>query len=165
MSNPSSRKKKNEDQLEKLKQYEKNLEESKKLVAAVGLPQEKVGGKAYGNGMTVLEVGGIQEYGAPEANIPSRSFIRVPFIINRKKIEKFIEITFKKVVEEGLPANIAIGRIGAFAQKIALESFSTNGYGKWQPLKPKTIKRKKSSAILIDTGILRQSITWVVRKK
>ena len=44
--------------------YLKNLEKAKSGYVAVGLPSEKVGGKVYGNGMTVIKIGAIHEYGS-----------------------------------------------------------------------------------------------------
>ena len=44
--------------------YLKNLEKAKRGYIAVGLPSEEVGGKVYDNGMTVIRIGAIHEYGS-----------------------------------------------------------------------------------------------------
>ncbi len=43
--------------------YLVELQKAKKLVGKVGLPKEKVGGKAYGNGISVIAVGAVHEFG------------------------------------------------------------------------------------------------------
>ena len=43
--------------------YAKNIADAKRSYVAVGLPSEKVGGKVYGDGMTVIRLGAIHEYG------------------------------------------------------------------------------------------------------
>jgi phage gpG-like protein len=52
-----------EQMLKQTEEYEKHLEDAKKLVLKVGLPKENVGGKAYGNGMTVIAIGSVHEFG------------------------------------------------------------------------------------------------------
>jgi len=54
--------------------------------------------------------------------------------------------------------------IGVKAQSISQGAFTTKGYGQWQELSPKTVEKKGSSQILIDTGTLRNSITYQVVK-
>jgi phage gpG-like protein len=52
-----------EQMLAQTEEYAKQLQDAKKLVLKVGLPKENVGGKAYGNGMTVIAVGAVHEFG------------------------------------------------------------------------------------------------------
>lgn len=150
-----------EDAVKQIGAYIDNLEAAKKMAVYVGLPKEKVGGKVYNSGMTVIEVGSVHEYGGGKN--PQRSFLRTPFIIKQKDIARVIEAQFTAVAEEGRDAETALNIIGAKAQEISQGSFTTRGYGTWKQLDPETIKRKGSSQILIDKGILRSSITWIVR--
>jgi len=53
-----------EQMLENTTAYLKNLEKAKRGYIAVGLPSEEVGGKVYDNGMTVIRIGAIHEYGS-----------------------------------------------------------------------------------------------------
>jgi hypothetical protein len=53
-----------EQMLEKTSAYLSNLEKAKSGYIAVGLPSEEVGGTVYGDGMTVIRIGAIHEYGS-----------------------------------------------------------------------------------------------------
>lgn len=145
-----------------LQDYAKNLEQAKRSVVAVGLPVEKVGGIIYGDeNLSVAQVGAFHEYW--HGFNPVRSFLRVPFAIKAGEVNEFIARQFAQVLESGKSADKALNTVGIFARNISVEAFETDGYGTWAPLQPETVAAKGSSAILIDTGILRNSITWVVR--
>lgn len=185
-----------QDNLKQLQDYAKNLERAKRGYVAVGLPQEKVGDKIYGDGMTIVRIGAIHEFGASfthpggtpykvvgngkavflkkgdssatgvtkphNIKIPQRSFLRIPMQLHADQINDFISEQFADVFK-GKSAEKALGIIGVNARNISVDSFSTNGYGLWDPIKSSTKKAKGSSAPLIDTGTLRNSITYVVR--
>ena len=53
--------------------------------------------------------------------------------------------------------------IGTVAVNISKGAFTTRGYGEWPDITQATKDAKGSSQVLIDTGILRGSITYVVR--
>ena len=86
------------------------------------------------------------------------------FFIKKNELSKFINKQFNKVIDQGMPAETALELIGVKAQSISQEAFANNGYGQWQSLSPKTIEKKGSSQPLIDTGTLRNSITYQVTK-
>ena len=136
------------------------LKEASRKAVFVGLPSEKVGSKVYGDGMTVLRVGAIHEFGA--GPIPQRSFLRVPFRIKAKEMNAATAIQFTAMML-GRPVDTALGRIGAIATNISKGAFTTLGYGDWPAIQPETARRKGSSQTMIDSGILRGSITWVIR--
>jgi len=174
------------------------LERMKKKAVFVGLPNEKVGGKVYGNGMSIFRIGATHEYGAtfthpggtrytiggggkarlvsnsfngPVAgitkphtiSIPQRSFLRVPFATKRKEMNAVTTKQFVAVVK-GLKVDAALGRMGVAATNISKGAFTTQGYGAWPGISADTARRKGSTQTMIDKGILRSSITWVIRK-
>lgn len=141
--------------------YEKNLQHFKDSVVKAGV-LAKDGSKQHSEGITVFQIGMIHEFGAPEKNIPRRSFIRVPIENNIKEITKLIENNHKLVSENSMSAKVALDRIGLKAQNTIKESFRKND---WKPLKRATIKRKGSSRPLIDTGQLIGSISYIVEKE
>jgi hypothetical protein len=141
--------------------YAKNIADSKSSYVAVGLPAENVGGQVYASGQTVVEVGAAHEYGAGRA--PRRSFLNIPFSTKKKEIEEHAAKEFKEVVILGKKAKQALGLIGTNAVNIVKGAFRTRGYGAWPDIKEETKKEKGSSQVLIDTGTLRNSITYVVR--
>lgn len=151
-----------EEFLKKTTAYLDNLQKAKSLNVKVGLPKEKVGSKIYGDGISVITVGAWHEYGF--GNNPARSFLRVPFAKNQNELKSYIGLQFKKVLEEGRDADRALNLVGVMAHNMSKESFATSGDGEWPANDPKTIERKGSGKPLIDTGTLRNSITWAVTK-
>ena len=147
-----------EEVLKKTTSYLNNLEKAKRIKVKVGLPSEKIGGKVYGDGTSILQVGIWHEYGTK--HIPMRSFIRAPFVTKREEVNTYIATQFNAVFENGVDAEIALGRVGVKGMNICKGAFRERGYGDWKALKPATIKAKGSDAPLVDTGVLRNSITW-----
>ena len=142
------------------KQMASNIRTARNAVVAVGLPAEKVGGQIYGDGMTVIEVGASHEYGA---GVPRRSFLRVPFDIKRDEMDTVTAQQFRAVFEKGQSLQRALGLIGTQARNIVVMAFTSRGYGAWPDISEATKEEKGSSQVLIDTGTLRNSITYVVR--
>ena len=140
--------------------YLNQMEKAKRSVVKVGLPIEKVGSKIYGPGLTIITVGAWHEYGF--GNNPVRSFLRVPFAKNAKKINEFIARQFNDVCFKGVSTDKALNLVGVYTVNISKDAFKTSNDGEWQANAPETIFRKGSSKPLIDTGTLRNSITWVV---
>jgi hypothetical protein len=137
-----------------------NIRTARSAVVAVGLPAEKVGGQVYGSGMTVVQVGAQHEYGA---GVPRRSFLRVPFQVQKKQMDETTIAQFRSVFEQGQNAKRAMGLIGTQAVNIVKGAFTSRGYGSWPDISPSTKDAKGSSQVLIDTGTLRNSITYIVR--
>ena len=140
--------------------YLKNLEKARSAFVAVGLPAEKIGGKVYGEGQTVATVGARHEYGA---GVPRRSFLRVPFETKKDDLATAIAKQFEDVFQRGKSAEQALGLIGVTAVNISKGAFTSRGYGEWPDITQATKDAKGSSQVLIYTGILRGSITYVVR--
>ena len=147
--------------LKQLEDYAANLAKAKRATVAVGLPKEKVGGKIYGDdGLSVIQIGAWHEYG--EGNNPVRSFLRVPFQMKADEINDFVATQFSKVFK-GEKVEKLLGLVGAKARNISVGAFTSEGYGTWPALSSTTVSAKGSSTPLIDTGTLRNSITWAVR--
>jgi len=151
------------------------INKAKRMHVAVGLPIDKVGGAIYGDGMSVIRIGAIHEYGATFTHpggesgpylitIPRRSFLRVPFITKKDEMDKALLQQFNAVSTGKRTAAQALGRVGLVAENISRGAFTSMGYGEWEDIKPATKRRKGSGQPLIDTGTLRNSISSVVRK-
>ena len=149
-----------EQMLENTAAYLKNLEKAKRGHVAVGLPSEEVGGTVYADGQTVAQVGAQHEYGA---GVPRRSFLRTPFTAKQDDLTAAIAKQFEDVFQRGKKAEQALGLIGTVAVNISKGAFTTRGYGEWPDITDDTKDAKGSSQVLIDTGTLRNSITYVVR--
>jgi len=114
----------------------------------------------YGD-LTIVELATIHEYGAPEANIPERSFLRKTFTDDRGRAEtaEFQAEPAKQVIEGKLGAKTALKRIGAWGAAKVRERIRE---GIDPPLRPATIQRKGSSTPLVDTGHLQASVSWEI---
>jgi hypothetical protein len=49
----------------------------------------------------------------------------------------------------------AVKLLGVMGEETVQEAFATGGFGQWPALRPRTIQRKGSSRILIDSAQLR----------
>ena len=143
--------------LQQIDDYYNQLAKAKKSTVVVGLPRGVSG--VYSGGDSVIDIGARHEYGL---GVPVRSFLRAPFFVRKKEMQKFIRNEFKKVVD-GEKADKALELIGVFGRNIVIDSFDSRGFGQWEKLGEKTIKEKGSSAPLIEGGTLKGSITYEVR--
>ena len=146
---------------EKLEMMLDSMEQAKGQAVFVGLPADKVGGKIYGDGQSIMTIGAIHEFG--KGHNPMRSFLRTPLIDHNKELTVSLAKSFEAVNAGKMTVDVALGRLGAMATNISKKAFRTKGFGKWQDIKQSTKDRKGSSAVLIDTGTLRNAITWSVR--
>lgn len=149
--------------LKRAELYLAALEEAKDKIVKVGLPAGKVGGKIYSEGITVITVGAWHEYGF--GNNPVRSFLRVPFAQKKNELFAYINKQFQLVLDGKKDAEGALNFVGIFATNISKEAFTTSAGGTWPANAPYTIAKKGSSMPMIDTGTLRNSITWLVTKE
>ena len=158
----------------------------------VGVPEQTAGRKASavgGVGVGPLDespsggeniednnaaIGYIQNFGAPELRIPPRPFL-VPGVKNALELLTSI---FRKVAKDALNGNFAavdigLHKVGLICQNQVRRKLTE---GPFLPLSPVTVamraakhNRKKPSLAdyvpLIDTGRLRQSITYAIELK
>ena len=129
----------------------------------IGLPQETSSRKK--GEITNAELAYIHSHGAAMHNIPPRPFLEPAIEAN---INPIIEIQ-KKGLQGALafkPNEIksAMKALGLFGQS-AVKDWFTDPRNNWAPNAPATIHRKGSDRPLIDTGQLRNAITYVIRPK
>ena len=120
-------------------------------------------------GLPVATVAAIQEFGDPAAHIPERSFFRTANATYEKKLLRtivgFLKRNHKLTIED----------VSILASAHQKEIQASIAYGHWAPNAPSTIKQKQrkkgkrqadlpSSKPLIDEGIMRNSVTFVVDK-
>ena len=105
----------------------------------------------------------ILEHGSPANNLPARPFLESGLETGKDRLSRIMELGIRRTLD-GDSDGIAW----------ALESAGVEGaslvqrkmiQGPFAPNAPSTIKRKGSSRPLIDTGQLRQSVSYVVRQK
>lgn len=97
--------------------------------------------------------------------IPPRPFLKPAIEANIGKIEKYHAAAFKAAMRGDTEETIEIlQELGMQAQNW-VKGWFTNPKNGWAPNAPYTIAQKGSDKPNIDTGQLRNSITWVLRDK
>lgn len=110
-------------------------------------------------------LGLIHELGSESANIQPNSFLIKPIqdklYDHMKQNKLFPDQLFTKLLLSGdLPEELG-EKIGAIAVGVVREAFMTNGFGEWST---KQGPNKKTGQILVDSGELRDSISYEVKK-
>lgn len=94
--------------------------------------------------------------------IPARPFLRQGIANNQRKIENIMRQEVVGILTGGQTAERALKRIGLYVEGRIKKNFVE---GEFAPNAKSTIRKKRSSRPLIDTGHLRQSIRYVIRAK
>lgn len=118
-------------------------------------------GSRNAGGISNVQIATIHEFGAPEANIPERSFIRSTVDTHIAVYAKLTKTLSRKVYTLKMPLPIALGLLGV---KVAADMQRQIRNGISPALKQATVDRKGSSKPLIDTGQLVQAITSKVTR-
>lgn len=140
--------------LAKIKQLIEQLKASGEKAVYVGFPAEFNEKVESSDNFNLASLAAVLEFG--NERIPSRPFLRQTLAENQ---EKYIAL-FVKLFESGVSIDKIYEQIALIAQGDVQQNIVN---GKWAANAPSTIKRKKSSKPLIDTGKLRQSVKGIVK--
>ena len=113
--------------------------------------------------LSMGELAAIHEFGAPSVGIPARSFMRSTLRVQRKKLNAASARLIREYIKSKITHYRASGQLGQIAAQMIQKSFSTSGGSNnetWEENKPATVAEKGSDKPLMDTGALRQAITW-----
>lgn len=116
----------------------------------VGLPK---GSNNYPDGTSVIMVGTVHEFGSPSRGIPQRSFLRSTVREKRRSYKIMFKKIAKQIVDGKIDMKKGLGLIGL--------QVSTDVKEKITDIKSPALKYRQGNP-LIDTGHLRQSITYKV---
>lgn len=122
----------------------------------VGVP------KAAGSdedGTKIAVIAAVQEFGSADGRIPERSFLRVPLSAEQKRFTETIRRMVPEVVHGTATTRQMLDMVGDQAVGVVQQAISE---GIAPANAPSTVKRKGSSTPLVDTGALRQAITYVI---
>ena len=100
--------------------------------------------------------------GAHTIIIPARPFFRAAIDTNRDKVRDFQDRLSMDVMVGAMKPKQALESLGLFMEDKIKKSITT---GKWAPNAPRTIAEKGSSRPLIDSGQMRNSVTFTTHKK
>lgn len=138
----------------KLRQIRERLQKNSGVL--IGLP---AGTGSYEDGAPIAVIAAVQEFGSADGRIPERSFLRVPLRQNAETFQAIWRAQVPKVVDGDMTMHQVMSQLGARAVAVSQEAISE---GIAPENAESTKKRKGSSKPLIDTGALRQSITFIV---
>lgn len=143
----------------------------KNIEVLIGILGEKASKSHKDSSLSNVQIGEIHEFGAPNAGIPERSFLRQAMDSNPDEVLGRLINAYSKV-SQGKDPKKEMRLVGEFCRGLVLEQFKKSGDPAWEPLDEKTIKaRKKGSKSnlpdkpLIDTGQLRSSIQSDIRTR
>ena len=140
----------------------------------VGVPEEKSARDDDNSGVAInnAQLAWIHEYGAPNAGIPPRPFLEPGIMHAHDQIVADSREGARKCLDDLNPNAVkkALEKAGMHTAAQIQQEFTDND---WEPLKHPRPKKGRShrrgaetaEKPLIDTGVLRRSITYVVREK
>lgn len=142
------------------KELLKRLESLRNYDLLVGVPQSE-GEREYNEEITNAQLMFIHSEGSPVNNIPPRPVIDITLKEEKSKINEKFKKIINNVLNNTNPKQ-ELERLGIYVVNKIKAKF---GSEELEPLKPQTIKAKGSDRPLIDTGQLRNSVTYIVREK
>lgn len=136
--------------------FQKMLKELAEKEVRVGFQQGKATDE---NGTDICDIAAWNELGT--VHIPARPFLRQSVDDNLSKINNFLQEKKKDLVR-GINAEQVLKEIGIFQKDLIQEKITD---GDFAPNAESTVKKKGSSKPLIDTGRMRQSVNYEIKKK
>lgn len=112
-----------------------------------------------GDGLTVADVASINEFGTADGHIPARPAFRQAIASNREAIVARLRTELKAMSEGRQTPRRALSRTGLEIQALIRKRITDL---RTPPNAPATAQRKRSANPLIDTGQLRQSVSFEV---
>ena len=145
----------------RLKGVMRRVEQLNRLQLVVGIPSDE-NSREESTSITNAELGVIHEFGVPEKGIPERSFMRSTASEEANNLGRLAKNQISECLRGETSAHDAFATVGVYLQGKIVDKITD---GDFEPNTEATVKRKKSSKPLIDTGQLRGAITYEVREK
>lgn len=138
------------------KRFYAQLEELKKLEVRVGF---QAGEATSDDGVDMCDIAMWNELGT--VGMPARPFLRQTADNNGDKMAAFGGAQAMRLAK-GASAESCLEAIGVFSKGLVQETIRD---GSFEPNAPSTIKKKGSDKPLIDTGRMRQSVNYAIKRK
>jgi hypothetical protein len=119
------------------------------------------GDKKYPDGQTVASIALFMEFGTDF--IPPRGSLRRTFESKKAEINKIWEKELKKIFAFKQDPVMGYAEIGKQIAKLVLKTLE-NADSWAASLDPKTVERKGSKTPLVDSGLLKENISWAVTR-
>lgn len=136
------------------KRYFAELKKLAQLEVVVGFQE----GDTYEDGTSLAEVAAYNEFGSSDT--PARPFMRQSFEGHQAELKAACE-QVNKVIASGGTAEEALKKLGVTVKGLVQAEIVE---GDFAPNAPSTIQKKGSEQPLIDTGHMRQSVNYVIRR-
>ncbi len=138
------------------RQFQQMLKDLAKLEVRIGFQH---GQATEEDGTDICDVAAWNELGTVKS--PSRPFLRKSVDENEEKINHFLQ-SKKADLLQGKAAEQVLKEIGIFQKDLIQEKITE---GSFTPNAASTVRKKGSNKPLIDTGRMRQSVNYVIKKK
>lgn len=142
--------------IDKLEKKLKNMQTNSIFVGYLSSDHDK-----YESGETVVKVAQEMHFGVSSKKIPPRPFLDRGIIKGEKDLSMFMKKNLKQVTDKDQKLDRALNRIGLFAVDL-IQSYIENG--KFKELSRRTVEAKGSDKPLIDTGLLKNSVNFIIKK-
>lgn len=136
------------------RRYFEELKKLAELEVQVGFQE----GQTYEDGASLAEVAAYNELGTSDS--PARPFMRQSFENHESELKAACEMV-NKIIADGGTAEVALTNLGVFCKGLVQNEIVEGGF---EPNKPSTIKKKGSEQPLIDTGLMRELVEYVIKK-
>ena len=133
-------------------EMKKRLKKLAKKAAYIGLPESTNG--------ELLMRGAVHNFGSPSQGIPARPWLKEGAQEGVEKYKNFAAANISKVALGDMSVDQYHGLLGEIA-KAEVQKYIRDG--NFTPLSAATIEKKGSSKPLIDTGQMRNAITYEVK--
>lgn len=138
------------------RRFQQMLRDLAKLEVRIGFQQ---GDATEEDGTDICDVAAWNELGT--VNMPARPFLRRSVDDNEGRINSFLQ-SKKRDLINGRSGEQILKEIGIFQKDLIQEKISS---GDFAPNAPSTARKKGSSKPLIDTGRMRQSVNYVIKRR
>lgn len=137
------------------RKYFRELQKMTEMEVRVGFQ----GDEKYEDGTSIAEVAAHNELGSSDT--PERPFMRQSFENHESELQAACDAA-NRLVSSGGSADQALQQIGVVAKGLVQEEIDN---GDFAPNAESTIRKKGSEQPLIDTGTMRQSVNFVVKRR
>lgn len=135
--------------------YFRELERLAELEIQVGFQSDQT----YEDGTSLAEVAAYNEFGSSDT--PARPFMRQSFENHEDELQAACDMA-NQLLASGESAEQVLNRIGVIAKGLVQEEIVE---GDFAPNAESTIRKKGSEQPLIDSGHMRQSVNYVVKRR
>lgn len=136
----------------------RELDQLGEMIVNIGFQHGKASEKK--TGADICDVAAFNEFGTE--NMPSRPFLRDSVYDNEDMITNFLQAQVVEIIRNGKTAEQVLNEIGVFQKSLVQDTIEE---GHFEPNALSTIRRKGSDHPLIDTGTMKNSVNYVIKKK